>query len=265
MPDPRDSGEQRLTEEYNDDDLIPPRHDPHRASRLLAGTCKRFPNTWYLGKDGYCGTDNLEVDGLYGFKHVRCPFASPTPCSCGRYSLHIDSLVVAVDGACPGNGTDRATKSACGIFFGHDSPANYAFCVPDNSKYPHTSQRAELTAAMVAIMHSHEYFKDGGQWDCTKCPTPCTVKHLVIKSDSAYLVDGMTEHLANWRKNGWRTAQGTEVKNRELWELLDGLVRTYYDETRVSIDFWHVPRHQNSDADRLANEGLRNGIPLQVC
>lgn len=88
-----------------------------------------------------------------------------------------------------------------------------AFQISDTSGYSHTSQRAELRAAIAAIEASKTYIYNGGQFDCDDCPTPCCVVHLVIKSDSAYLVNGMTAHIEKWRQNEWRTAKNTEVKN----------------------------------------------------
>ncbi|TRX91649.1 hypothetical protein FHL15_007431 [Xylaria flabelliformis] len=243
-----------LTKE--NDDI--PRHDPHRSGNL-GGTCNRFPGSEYLdyvGDKAFCGVDNLEIAGQDGFTHVRCPVASSIPCTCGRHSLHIDSLVVAVDGPCPGNGTYQATKSACGVFFGPLAPNNMSFRVPDTPGYSHTSQRAELSAAIAAIKASKPFIYNGGQVDCEDCATPCTVKHLVIKSDSAYLVNGMTEHIEKWQERGWRTAKNTEVKNQDLWTKLYDLIYQLYAETEVTIDFWHVLRDQNEDADALANFGL---------
>ncbi|KAI1287851.1 ribonuclease H-like protein [Xylaria venustula] len=232
-----------------------PKHDHHRCSKR-GGTSNRFPSRDYIEDKASCGTNYLEVDGLYGFVHVRCPCASRIPCSCGRHSLHIDSLVVAVDGACPGNGTQLADKSACGVFFAPGSTENFAFRVSDDPGYAHTNQRAELHAAIAAIIASQRYIYNGGQWNCQGCPVPCPVAHLVIKSDSAYLVNGMTAHVEKWQQNGWRTAKGAEVKNQDLWTQLVDLVRYLYEITGVAIDFWHVPRDQNGDADKLANLGL---------
>ncbi|KAI0412934.1 ribonuclease H-like protein [Xylaria grammica] len=253
MPKRYRSEEHELTGEY--EHSIEPRHGAHRAGSP-GGTCSRFPSRHFMVEDASCGADNLEIDGFNTFTHARCPWASTAPCRCGRHSLHIDSLIVAVDGACPGNGTPHATKSAGGVFFARGSPENLAFRVADKPGYPHTSQRAELSAAIVAIKISEKYVYNGGQWDCEDCPTPCAVAHLVIKSDSAYLVNGMTAHVEKWRQNGWRTAKGTEVKNRDLWTKLDNRVCSLYDDTGVAIDFWLVPRDQNREADNLANFGL---------
>ncbi|KAI1826275.1 ribonuclease H-like protein [Xylaria intraflava] len=232
------------------------KHGPHCAGKRES-TCNRFPDHSYLEAEASCGVTDLEMRGFKGFMHVRCPWASATPCTCGRLSLHLDSLVVAVDGACPGSGTLRATKSAFGVFFG-PSRHNLALRVPDTPGYSHTGQRAELNAAIAAITASESVIRRGGQWHCEGCPKPCVVNHLVIKSDSAYLVEGMTAHIEKWRENGWRTAKNTKVKNQDLWTELYERVHTLHTDTGATVDFWLVPRDQNKDADRLANLGLES-------
>ncbi len=44
---------------------------------------------------------------------------------------------------------------------------------------------------------------------------------LELRSDSQYVVTGMSERLAVWKANGWRTADNKPIKNRDLWERLD--------------------------------------------
>ncbi|KAI0106416.1 ribonuclease H-like protein [Nemania sp. FL0031] len=249
-----DSDEHEQLDEYGNT-IKGFKHGPHRAGHPK-GTRNRFPIKVYTHEYALCGTDDLAIKGFREFIHIRCPWAMKTPCLCGRRSLHLDSLVIAVDGACPGNGTVHATKSAYGVFFGPDSANNIAARVPNYPGYLHTSQRAELCGAIAAILAAQPYIYEGGQWDCTECPTPCRVAHLIIKTDSAYLVNGITAHVEKWRRNGWRTAKGTEVKNQDLWTRLDDLCESLYESTQVSIDFWQVPRHQNTDADHLANLGL---------
>ncbi|KAF2095441.1 ribonuclease H-like protein, partial [Rhizodiscina lignyota] len=117
-----------------------------------------------------------------------------------------------------------------------------------------TSQRAELHAALAALRLSKTYARDGGQWNCHhKRPhaPSCRVQHLVIKSDSAYLVNSMTKHIHKWRANGWMTAKKTPVSNHDLFvkrmEEVEGL-----EKLLTAVDFWLVPRELNADADRLA-------------
>jgi ribonuclease HI len=46
---------------------------------------------------------------------------------------------------------------------------------------------------------------------------------VVIYTDSTYLIQGITQWVRGWRKRGWKTAQGGEVLNRDLWERLSAL------------------------------------------
>jgi ribonuclease HI len=55
---------------------------------------------------------------------------------------------------------------------------------------------------------------------------------LTIRTDSKYLIDGFSRWINGWKRKGWRTASGSPVLNRDLWEALDaariqGLPLTY--------------------------------------
>lgn len=67
---------------------------------------------------------------------------------------------------------------------------------------------------------------------------------IEIRMDSQYAMKAVTTWLPGWKRNGWRTAAGKPVANRELVvridELLDGR----------SVEFRYVPAHQ-VDGDRL--------------
>ena len=47
---------------------------------------------------------------------------------------------------------------------------------------------------------------------------PCDVELL---TDSQYLKQGITQYLARWKANGWRTADRKAVQNHDLWRELD--------------------------------------------
>jgi len=99
-----------------------------------------------------------------------------------------------------------------------------------------TNNRMELTAAIRGLEALRR---------------PCTVD---LYTDSRYLRDGITRWLANWRRNGWRTAGRKPVKNEDLWRRLDELAARH----RIR---WHWVRgHQGNDgnerADALANRGV---------
>jgi ribonuclease HI len=111
---------------------------------------------------------------------------------------------------------------------------------------------------MYAIRFPKEYAINGGQVDCDplKCPEPCRLRYLVVKSDSAYLVNLMISHIHKWRLNGWLTAKKTLVINRDLFELLIDDVEELETKYLIGVDFWLVPRERNTEADRLARLGL---------
>ncbi len=80
---------------------------------------------------------------------------------------------------------------------------------------------------------------------------PCDVD---LYTDSQYVRKGITEWLAGWKRNGWKTASKKPVKNEDLWRELDEAVARH----RVN---WHwVKGHagipDNELADELANLGV---------
>lgn len=79
----------------------------------------------------------------------------------------------------------------------------------------------------------------------------CTV---TIHTDSQYVMKGMTEWLANWKRRGWVTADKKPVKNAELWRALDEQVSRH----RVSWRWvrGHAGDPGNERADQLANLGV---------
>ena len=66
-----------------------------------------------------------------------------------------------------------------------------------------------------------------------------------IFTDSKYVKSGITEWIHNWKKNGWKTANKQEVKNKELWTELDLLTNEF------EIDWNWVKAHST---DKLNNE-----------
>ena len=99
-----------------------------------------------------------------------------------------------------------------------------------------TNNRMELMAAIEGLSALKE---------------PCEV---VITTDSQYVRKGITEWLAGWKRNGWRTASKQPVKNADLWQRLDELNQRHKVE-------WHwVKGHrghrENVLADLLAHRGI---------
>ncbi|HEY5703848.1 MAG TPA: ribonuclease HI [Gammaproteobacteria bacterium] len=96
-----------------------------------------------------------------------------------------------------------------------------------------TNNRMELTAAIMAL----EALKK-----------PC---HVILTTDSQYVMNGITQWLEGWKLKGWKTANRKQVKNIDLWQRLDAV------RNKHEIDWEWVRGHsghpENERADELAN------------
>ena len=132
------------------------------------------------------------------------------------------------DGACSGN----PGPGGWGVLLRYGSHEKELF----GGEAETTNNRMELMAAIRAL---------------EELKRPCEV-HL--HTDSQYVRGGITEWLAAWKENGWRTAARKPVKNADLWQRLD--------EARLRHKVaWHwVKGHagipENEKADELARRGM---------
>ena len=81
--------------------------------------------------------------------------------------------------------------------------------------------------------------------------------HVCIITDSNYVKNGITSWIHNWKKNGWKTASGADVKNKEVWVKMDDL-----RQELTMIEWRWVKAHngnpQNEAVDKLARECAKN-------
>ena len=101
-----------------------------------------------------------------------------------------------------------------------------------------TNNRMELLAAIVGL---------------ESLTQPCDVD---LTTDSQYVRLGITQWLANWKKNNWKTSQKEPVKNQDLWRRLDAACQGH----KVN---WHwVKGHaghpENERCDELARVAATN-------
>jgi ribonuclease HI len=76
-----------------------------------------------------------------------------------------------------------------------------------------------------------------------------------IHTDSRYVMDGVTQWMPKWKKNGWKTADKKPVKNEDLWRELDELCARH--DIRWQWVKGHSGHPENERADALA----RGAIP----
>ncbi|GAB0092782.1 Ribonuclease H1 [Sergentomyia squamirostris] len=140
---------------------------------------------------------------------------------------------VWTDGACPGNG-QNANTAGRGVFFGKDHPWN----ISERADGPPTNNRGEIQAAWRAI----QVAKQHGE---TK---------LRINTDSDFLIKSIEKYMPKWKLNGWKTANGQKVKNKDDFLRLDAEL-----DGTIDVKWKHVRGHKgiygNEQADLLARQG----------
>lgn len=71
-----------------------------------------------------------------------------------------------------------------------------------------TNNRMELMAVLKAL----ELAEERGEG-----------AEIELLSDSAYVVNGLNGWVYAWEKNGWKTKEGKDVMNQDIWQSLFGL------------------------------------------
>lgn len=137
-------------------------------------------------------------------------------------------VVIHTDGACSGN----PGPGGWGAILEFDGRRKELFGGEPQS----TNNRMELTAAIEALR-------------ALKRPSP-----VEIHTDSEYLRNGITKWINGWKKNGWKTADRKPVKNAELWQALDALMRSR------QVSFHWVRGHSGHDLNERADELARQGM-----
>lgn len=99
-----------------------------------------------------------------------------------------------------------------------------------------TNNRMELTAAIQALAAMRE---------------PCRID---LFTDSQYVQKGISEWLADWKKRNWKTASKKQVKNADLWQMLDNEVQRH--EIKWHWVKGHNGHPENELVDMIANQAI---------
>ena len=101
-----------------------------------------------------------------------------------------------------------------------------------------TNNRMELMAAIAALEALRR---------------PCEV---LLRTDSQYVRQGISEWLPGWQRRGWRTASGGAVKNRDLWERLSQAAAPHTVE-------WQWVKGHSGDPDNERVDGLARQAAME--
>lgn len=141
-------------------------------------------------------------------------------------------VIIYTDGGCRGNGGEHNVGGYGAVLIYGNNKKEIKKGFKDT-----TNNIMEMTAVIDALSILKE---------------PCKVK---LYSDSAYVVNAFNQGWTiKWRKNGWKTANKEEVKNKELWEKLLELVE-YHEVEFIKVK-GHAQDIYNNRCDELANEAM---------
>lgn len=154
-------------------------------------------------------------------------------------------------GACVNSGRNSDARAGWAISVGPqriikgelESPG------PEHSNNPHPwqmSNRAELWAVIVALQL--RVWKGEG------------FDTMVIATDSEYVARGYSEWLPAWKRRKWKTARGSDVANKDMWQKLERAIQKVAS-CGTQVLFWQVPRASN-DAYRYAQEAAVRNLCL---
>ncbi len=95
-----------------------------------------------------------------------------------------------------------------------------------------TNNKMELTAVIEALKFVKSSFHPESVTLCT---------------DSQYVRQGITAWIYNWKKNGWKTASKSPVKNKELWQELDT------QRSDIQVDWVWVKGHSGIELNEMCD------------
>ena len=135
---------------------------------------------------------------------------------------------IYTDGACRGNPGD----GGWGVLIKYENTSKEIYGGEKNT----TNNKMELKAAIEGLKALNE---------------SCIVN---LTTDSKYVMQGITSWIDNWKKNNWKSSTKKDIKNKDLWLLLDKHVSMHQVKW-----FWvkgHSGHEENEIADTLANRGI---------
>ena len=137
-------------------------------------------------------------------------------------------IKIYTDGACSGN----PGKGGWGALIQENDNEKKL----SGSELNTTNNRMELTAVIKALEHYDE------------------AKEIEVFTDSKYVMQGITEWIKNWKNNHWKTSQKKDVKNKDLWVLLDSVSAKH--DIKWSWVKGHAGDYGNEIADKLATQAI---------
>lgn len=153
-------------------------------------------------------------------------------------------MIIAIDGACRKPGTPECFS--VGAYIAKDKNSNKIYGHGAAYELQSTGQRGEILALLQALevcINSDEEL-------------------IYVISDSEYIVNCVNkEWYKNWENKGWITAEGEEVKNKDLWEIASGMLSVLEDK---EIVVYHIKGHVFPFGKATAKKLIESDASLQT-
>jgi ribonuclease HI len=144
-----------------------------------------------------------------------------------------DHITVYTDGSCSNNGKANA-RCGSGVWVADGHSANQSVRVGGPVQ---SNQLGEIIAVVAALQKLANYVL------------------ITIKTDSMYMINGLTRDLQDWEDKGW-----IGVSNKEAFQKAVVLLRMRTAPTAFQWVKGHSGEDENEKADRLAEEGAKKDV-----
>ena len=133
-----------------------------------------------------------------------------------------NNITIYTDGACKGN----PGEGGWGAFIEYSNEKVKLYGYEKDT----TNNRMEIIAAIEALRSINAQ------------------SNIIIYTDSKYLMNGINTWIHGWKKNNWKTSSNKNVKNVDLWKIIDEL------NSNHSIEWIWVKGHSGNPGNEMADE-----------
>jgi ribonuclease HI len=139
----------------------------------------------------------------------------------------LDSIVIFTDGACTGNPGPGGWASILAYPEGQ---------VKELGGYDPatTNNRMEIIGTLKALQSLQD-----------------RTENVIVYTDSVYVIRGITEWIWAWRNRGWKTSEGNDVSNQDLWQALSAVVAKRKD---FGLEWKFVKGHSGVPGNERCDE-----------
>lgn len=143
---------------------------------------------------------------------------------------------------------DKVTFITDGACSGNPGPGGWCVIIKKDDKVDElfggdletTNNKMELTAVIRGFENLNK------------------ASEVLVKTDSTYVINGITKWLPNWKAKGWINSAKKPVANKDLWKQLEYLISDH------KVDWLWVKGHSGDDENERADELARKGLKANL-